>query len=461
MERLTPLAAAFLEAEDVDPRASLAIGSLVLFEGPPPAFDDVVATFRGRLPLVPRYRQVVRTDPLRLGAPYWADAPDFDLRRHVRYADLPATPTREHVEDFVSRVMTRRMERRHPLWECWFVEGLDDGRWGLMSKIHHCLADGVSGSEIYKLILDLSPTPEPHEPDDWTPRHEVGPVTDSARAARDSLTATAPLWSTLGGVVTQPRKLARRTLRSVQGLATLAEAVRPVAASSLTGPLDGRRRYAWADVPLQDLKDVRRHFGTTVNDVALAAVSGGFRRLLLHRGEEPTAQAVRSLVPVSTRAPGTESVTDNQVSLMLPYLPVEIEDPGARLEEVHERVGRRRARHEPEGGTALTSAAQVTPYGPLSWWIRAGFALPQRQITTVTTNIPGPDFPLYALGRRGLQILPYVCIADRVRIGIAMFSYLGTMSFGVTGDAPTTPDLHVLTEGIEESVRELVALLPG
>lgn len=461
MERLTPLSAAFLEAEDVDPKASLAIGSLVVFEGPAPSYDEVVATIRGRLPLVPRYRQVVRTDPLRLGAPSWSDAQEFDVRRHVRDAGLPSPVSRTDLERWVSRVMTRRMDRRHPLWETWFVDGLDDGRWGLLSKIHHCLADGVSGSDIYRLVLDLSPEPAEPVPDSWRPDPAEGKVAATVSAARDAVGAPAPLWGLLGGAVRRPRSLLRRGLRTVEGLTSLAEAARPVATSSLTGPLDGRRRYVWARVDLRELKAVRRHFGVTVNDVALAAVSGGLRRLLLHRGEEPHPQAVRSLVPVSTRPRGDTSTTDNQVSLMLPYLPVDLADPVSRLEEVHERVGRRRARHEPEAGVALTTAAALTPYGPLSWWVRAGFAFPQRQISTVTTNVPGPNFPLYALGRQAVEMLPYVCIASRVRLGVAMFSYLDSMVFGVTGDAATSPDLQVLADGIEESLAELVALLPG
>lgn len=458
MDRLTPLAAAFLEAEDVDPRASLAIGSLVVFEGPAPEFDEVVDVFRGRLPLVPRYRQVVRTDRLRLGAPYWAEAPDFDLHRHVRRARLPDDPDQEAVAELVSRVMTHRMDRRRPLWECWFVEDVGDGRWGLLSKIHHCLADGISGSDIYRLVLDLSPEPVPAVPDAWEPGEVPHPLPETARGIWASLAAPAPLWDTAREALAHPRRLVRRAVRSTQGLVSLTGSLSPVEATSLTGPLDGRRRYTWLQLDLPTIKRVRRHFQVTVNDVALAAVTGGFRRLLLHRGEEAGARAIRSLVPVSTRPPGTESVTDNQVSLILPYLPVDVADPAERLRAVHERVGNLRARHEPEAGVVLTSAAELAPYAPVSWGMRAGFLLPQRQITTVTTNVPGPGFPLYALGRRAVGMLPYVPIADRVRLGIAMFSYLDTLAVGITGDAPTTADIDVLADGISGSLEELVEL---
>ena len=170
----------------------------------------------------------------------------------------------------------------------------------------------------------------------------------------------------------------------------MASALRPVQRTSLTGPLEGSRRYTWTDISLGDVRIVRKSYGVTVNDVALAAVSGGFRLLLMSRGEEPDAHALRSLVPVSTREPGAESIPDNRVSLMLPYLPVDLADPVERLRAVHERVRGLRARHEPEAGGSLTTAAELAPFPPISWGIRLGMRLPQRQVATVTTNVPGP-----------------------------------------------------------------------
>jgi diacylglycerol O-acyltransferase len=190
-------------------------------------------------------------------------------------------------------------------------------------------------------------------------------------------------------------------------------------------------------------------------------VSGGFRLLLASRGEEPTAHALRSLVPVSTRAPGTESIVDNRVSLMLPWLPVEVADPVARLMAVRDRILDLRAGHEPEAGGSVTAAAELAPYAPVSWGIRLGLRLPQRHVATVTTNVPGPRTTLYALGREAVAMLPYVPIADRVRIGVAMFSYRDTLTFGITGDYDTAPDLQVLADGIAASLAELVSTPAG
>lgn len=457
MERLTPLATAFLDAEDVDPRASLAIGSMAVFDGPAPSFEEFVDHVAGRLPLIPRYRQKVRTVPFGLAAPEWVDDPDFDIRWHVRNTALPAPGGPEEIGRLMSRVMSQRMDRDRPLWEYWFCEGLADGRWGLLSKLHHSLADGVSGTDIYQLVLDPTPTPRPAVPDTWTPAEPPSATSMAARAAWGL--ATSPLTAFRAGVASlaDPRRLARTSRETARGLLTMVPALRPVEPTSLMGPLEGSRRYTWTDVSLEDVRVVRRRYGVTVNDVALAAVSGGFRQLLVSRGEEPSAHALRSLVPVSTREPGTESITDNRVSLMLPYLPVELDDPVERLMAVRERIRDLRAGHEPEAGGTVTAAAELAPFPTVAWGIRLGLRLPQRHIATVTTNVPGPRTTLYGLGREAQAMLPYVPIADRVRIGVAMFSYRDTLTFGITGDYDMARDLPVLADGISSCLAELVA----
>ena len=457
MDRLTPLAASFLEAEDVDASASLAIGSFAVFEGPAPDFEDFLQTIQGRLPLVPRYRQRLRRVPFDLVAPAWVDDPDFDIRWHVRDTALPAPGGRGEIERLLSRVMSHRMDRNRPLWEYWFCEGLADGRWGLLSKLHHSMVDGVSGSDLYHLLLDPSPSPGPAVPDSWVPTRPSSVAAFTARAVLELAQSPVNVVQAATRAVAIPGQLFRTAAASAQGLLNLAGAARPVHPTSLTGHLDGSRRYAWTDVSLADIRNVRQEYAVTVNDVALAAVTGGFRRLLLSRGEIPDAHAVRSLVPVSARAPGEESIPDNRVTLMLPYLPVEMADPVERLNAVHERIKALRAGHEPEAGRSLTTLAEYGPFAPVSWGIRLGMRFPQRQIATVTTNVPGPRDTLYALGRELQELLPYVPIADRVRIGVAIYSYRDALTFGLTGDYDTVPDLHVLADGIADSMDELVS----
>jgi diacylglycerol O-acyltransferase len=456
VDRLTPLAAAFLEAEDADRAASLAIGSFAIFEGPAPAFDDFVEVIAGRLPLIPRYRQKVRHVPFDLAAPAWVDDPRFDLRWHVRNTALPAPGGPGEIGRLMSRVMTRRMDRSRPLWEYWFCEGLADGRWALLSKIHHSMVDGVSGTDLYRLILDPTPEPGTPVPDGWQPESPLGPVAFTAQAVWQLVTSPVAVTRTVARSLAAPRRVVRLTCETARGALALTGAVRPVHDTTLTGPLSGSRRYTWTDVPLADIRKVREAEGVTLNDVALAAVTGGFRRLLLARGERPDAHALRSLVPVSTREPGEESIPDNRVSLMLPFLPVDLPRPSDRLAAIRSRVGALRNQHEPEAGRALTTAAEHGVFPPVSFGMRTAFHLPQRQIATVTTNVPGPRQTLYALGRPAVAMLPYVPIADRVRIGIAMFSYRDTLTFGITGDYDTAPDLHVLADGIAESLAEMV-----
>lgn len=456
MDRLTPLAASFLEAEDVDAGASLAIGSLAIFEGPAPDFEEFVASIRGRLPLIPRYRQKVRRVAFDLAAPAWVDDPDFDLGQHLHRAALPSPGGRYEIEQLFSHVMTERMDRSRPLWEYWLCEGLPHGRWALLSKIHHSVVDGVSGTDLYRLVLDPSPTPRDPVPDEWTPATPSSELTFTASALLEL--ASSPIEALRGAAsaLRSPRRLIRTAAATAQGVWDLTLAARPVHQTSLTGALDGSRRYAWTGASLEDIRAVRAAHGVSVNDVALAAVTGGFRTLLQSRGEKPDPHALRSLVPVSTRAPGEEAIPDNRVSLMLPFLPIDVADPVERLELVHRRIRELRDTHEPEAGDSVTSLAELGPFPAVAEAIKLGLRLPQRQVATVTTNVPGPRDTLFALGRELQELLPYVPIADRVRIGVAIFSYRDTLTFGLTADFAAVPDLDVLAAAIGASMEELV-----
>ncbi|MEP7178512.1 MAG: wax ester/triacylglycerol synthase family O-acyltransferase, partial [Pseudonocardiales bacterium] len=447
MQRLTPLAAAFLEAEDEDSQASLAIGSLAIFEGPPPPFEDFVRSIEARLPLIPRYRQKLRTVPFDLTPPAWVEDPDFDLEWHIRHTAVPAPGGPDEIGRLLSRVMTQRMDRSRPLWEYWLCEGLSDGKWGLLSKLHHSMVDGVSGTDLYRLVLDADPNAElPVVVDDRRVEPTQSTVSFVGRAMWDSARTPALGARALLRAFASPRRLVARTGQTAKGLVALSGALRPAERSSLTGPLDGSRRYAWTSVPMSDIRAVRHRFGVTVNDVSLAAITGGFRQLLLSRGETPTAHTLRSLVPVSTRQPGQESIPDNRVSLMLPYLPVELTDAESRLRAVQAAIRALRSSGEPVAGDSLTTAAEYSIFAPVSLAMRASMHVPQRQISTVTTSVPGPRMPLYALGRQMLEVLPYVPIADRVRIGVAMFSYCDTLTFAVTADFHSVPDIQKLVD---------------
>jgi len=456
MDRLNPLDAVFVDAEDADPHVSMAIASIAVFEGPAPSHEEFLAHLAGRLVRVPRYRQKLRTVPFRLGRPVWVDDPDFDLRYHVRRTALPAPGGDRELADLMARVMSQRLDRDHPLWEYWVAEGLADGHWALISKVHHCFVDGVSGTDLYRVIFDLSPEGSPPAFDERTVQPEPSPVELAVQAALDTVVLPAQEALELRGAVADPQAAIQQAGDMVRALAKLSPALRPATGSSLSGHIGRQRRYTWARASLDDVKTIKRALGGTVNDVVLAAISGGYRALLLARGEEPGPHMVRSLVPVSVRAPGEENLYDNRVSAILADLPVHIADPVERLTAVQAELQALKTSNEAMLGQALTSLGRYTLFPFASWWVRLGFGLPQRDIVTVTTNVPGPQQPLYGMGRRIVEIIPYVPIATTLRTGVSIFTYCGHVTFGITGDFAANPDLDVLARGIEDGMAELL-----
>jgi len=462
MDRLNPIDAQFIDAEDKDENASMAIASIAVFEGPAPSYDDFLAALARRLPLVPLYRRKLRTVPLRLGPPVWVDDPNFDLRYHIRQTALPAPGGDEQLCNLMARVMAQRLDRDYPLWEYWLVEGLAQGRWALICKMHHCMVDGISGTDMYRVIFDTSPSPEP-EPQPYGIAASSQPAASEPAAlelaVQAALDAAVLPWrqgAALQTALADPLVALRQVADTVRGLVKMAGALRPAADSSLTGPIGQQRRYACARASLADVKTIRRALGGTVNDVVLAAISSAFRTLLIARGEQPEARMVPSLVPVSVRGPGEEDIYDNRMTVMLASLPVDVADPADRLAAVRAELETLKTSKEGMVGQGLVTLGRYAPFPVASLSTRIVYGLPQREIVTVTTNVPGPRRPLYGLGRRLVEIIPYVPIAATLRTGIAVFSYCGDLTFGITGDYATTPDLDVLARGIESGISELL-----
>ena len=457
MDRLNPLDAQFIDAEDENRHTSMAIASIAVFEGPAPSYDELLTSLAGRLPLVPRYRQKLRTVPLRLGRPVWVDDPNFDIRYHVRRTALPKPGGDQQISNLMARVMSQRLDRDYPLWEYWLVEGLAHGRWAMISKIHHCMVDGISGTDLYRVIFDLSADPAPPAvAGDRAVAGEPSSAWLAAQAAMDIVMLPVREASVLSDAVTHPRRALQQAADTVRAIAKLAPAVWPGPGTSLSGPTGGHRRYTWARASLEDIKTIKRELGGTVNDVFLAAISGGFRALLLSRGERPASHMVPSLVPVSVRAPGEESIYENRVSAVLAHLPVHVEDPVQRLAAVQAELAALKTSKESKVGEALVSLGRYTPYPVFSRGVRLAYRLHQHELVTVTTNVPGPRLPLYAMGRKLVEILPYVPIATTMRTGISIFTYCDDVTFGITGDYGTNPDLDVLASGIEDGVSELL-----
>jgi diacylglycerol O-acyltransferase / wax synthase len=319
------------------------------------------------------------------------------------------------------------------------------------------MVDGVSGTDLYGVVLDPTPTPRPPAPDDWLPEPEPTNLGLTTRALAGLAANPITQVRAATGALRRPGVLLGRTRDTARGLAALSGALVPARRSALTGPLTTARRFAVARGRVADVSAVRKQHGGTFNDVVLTAVAGGFRRLLLETGEEPADRTVRALVPVSTRLAGQQSIRDNRVSLMLADLPVDVADPVERLRATREHLEHLKAVHEAEAGAAVTGLAALGPFPLVATQVRVAAHLAQRSIVTTTTNVPGPREPLYGLGRRLLEIIPYVPIASRVRTGVAILTYCDRLAIGVTGDYEFAPDVEILARGIEDDLSALAA----
>jgi diacylglycerol O-acyltransferase / wax synthase len=455
-----PLDASFLYLEDGI--THLHIAACSIFAGPAPPYLEVVAAIGNKLDRVPRYRQVVRFVPLQLGRPVWVDDPHFNLEYHVRHTALPAPGGHRELRHLMGRLMSQELDRRRPLWEAWVVEGLEDGRWALITKIHHCMADGVSGNELHAVVLDRDPLVHQTPNGTWKPER---PPSDG-RLVADALVSLArspyEQLRALQHVLRSPRRSLGQLREFAGGVASFAQGLVPTEPNSLSGSIGPHRRWTWACTRLDDLKQVRRRFGGTVNDVILTVIASGLRDVLIARGEPVGRIKVRTLVPVSTRRQDEHGTYNNRVSAMLAELPVALDDPVERLATMSKHMQTLKASHETEAGESLTALGQQAPFVAIAAAERAVIRIlrsrPQHSVNTVTTNVPGPQYPLYLAGREMLEYLPFVPIAPGVRVGVAIVSYNGKVAFGITGDYDSVPDIDVLAAGIESSVAELVKL---
>jgi diacylglycerol O-acyltransferase / wax synthase len=451
MDQLSTLDAGFLMAEDSDRHVSLAIGGIAIVEGAAPDYGQFKSLLAERIRAIPRCTQVLRSQPFDVSPPKWVDDPDFNLARHVRRIAVPRPGDDSELFRVVARVLERRIDRDRPLWECWVIEGLKGNRWAMLMKVHHCMADGVSAARILARLCDDidGETFAPAAPARGAiaTRPHLRPVPDPpARNPAENL------WRATA-------RLTKAATRTVGGVAEIAAGViRPAAGSSLVGSVTGMRRYHAVRVPLTDIEQICRKFDVTVNDVALAAITQGFRAVLLDRGEEPRPDSLRTLVPVSVRQPGSPDAPGNRISLLLPYLPVDQHDPVQQLRTVHSRLSRAKGGGQRQAGSTLMSAANYVPYVLSSWLIRLLTRLPQRGVVTLATNVRGPRRRLQMMGHNVQRILPIPPIALRLRTGVAVLSYTDDLVFGITADYDAAPDVEQLAAGIEKAVARLEAL---
>jgi diacylglycerol O-acyltransferase len=458
VERLSALDSSFLHVEDGV--THMHIASCAVFEGPPPQYEEVVGLLSAKLPRLPRYRQRVRSTPGEVGRPVWIDDPSFDVTDHVRQVTLPQLHRDDELENLMAGLMGVELPRDRPLWEMWMVDGLSMGRWALISKVHHCMVDGVAGTDLMISLLDVERAPaEPPAASPWTPGVQPTSLHLTLGALFDLLHLSAAQLRALAGVIRMPREALGAIVDAVQGSAVLGRELLPAGGLSIEGSIGPHRRWAVGRVELADVKAIGRELGGTVNDVVLTAVSSAFRDLLIARGECVDGVTLRSLVPVSLRA-ADDHTANNQVGAMIVELAIDVADPVQRFELMRQRMEDAKASHQEEATAALNVLVAHTPPMLEAIGLHASsFAqrvVPQRSVHTVTTNVPGPQFPLFALGRELLEYLPFVPLAQGVRIGIAVTSYNGQVRFGVTGDYETVPEVAWFCGRIESAVAELL-----
>src|SRR5690349_16913415 len=460
LDRLSSIDASFLHQEG--PTSHMHIGGVLVFEGPPPDFNDYLDHVRGRLHLVPRYRQKLTTPPLETGRPLWVDDPDFNLEYHVRHTALPSTGTEQQLFLLAGRIASQPLDRSKPLWENWLIEGLEGDRFALISKTHHALVDGVSGVDLASVLLDLERTPRRSADDlePWQPKPEPSPAELVAAGVRGMVNVAGEMMSRALGAASHPGTSLGVIRDAAEGVGEIVWAgLNPAPETPLNVEIGPHRRYAVVRHQLDDYKTVKNAFGGTVNDVVLTVVSGALARWLNARGVRTEGLEMRALVPVSVRNESHRGTLGNQLAAMRGPLPVYIRDPVARLRFVRRAMDGLKESKQAVGAATLAAVNNLAPPTILAQASRLQFST--RLFNLLVTNIPGPQFPLYVLGRRLQDLFPVAFLPSRQALAVAIMSYDGGIDFGLLADYDALPDLDVIVAGIAGSLEELLAAARG
>jgi diacylglycerol O-acyltransferase len=446
--RLSPLDSSFLQVES--PTAHMHVGWAALLDPPEdrrPTFSQLRDHIATRMCRAPRYRQKLAPVPLGINDPLWIDDTDFEIRRHVRHS------TASDIKRVIDGVMSTPLDRRYPVWEMWIADDLADGRIGLVGKAHHCMVDGIAAVELAALLLDPTPEPPPPEADGWDPRPApgrwsllAGGVRDRARDGLDLLRLPARLATSPGRVL----DLARDGERAARALASSFNP--PAPASMLNRPNSTMRHLALLGRPLEDFKQIKKGFRTTLNDVVLASAAGGMRRFVTRHGEEPSR--LKTMVPVNVRNGGGASDLGNKISFVFVELPCDEPDPVRRLLDIHATMSDRKQAGEPEGAD---SALKLVGYAPhqLQNVVSRLVASPRTYNLTVS-NIPGPRDPLFMLGCELKEVYPVVPLSDRHAVSIGITTIRDGAYFGIYADRESLPDAELLAQDIDISIDELL-----
>lgn len=462
-ERLTALDNSFLILEG--PNAYMHVASTMVFEAGPLRREDggvdaeaLKRLIGASLHRIPRYRQKLAWIPLQ-NHPVWIDDDRFHLDYHVRHAGLPRPGSDEQLKRLSARIMQQHLDRDRPLWEIWVVEGLDKERFALVSKVHHCMVDGISGVDLMKVLM--SPTPAPPPSGEEAPRFLPRPAPSPLELLRHELERflLLPFHAVrdVRGFVREAEDARREVLVHLRAAAeTLGSGVRSASPTPLNQPIGPHRRFDWMTMDIAEVKAVRRALGGSLNDVVLAVVTGAVQRFLVRRGVRARDLDFRVMAPVSVRARDESGTLGNRVSAWLIPLPLDESDPRERLRRIAERTVELKDARSAVGAEILTQVAEWTPSNLL--------ALGARNVTRllpfnlVVTNVPGPQFPMYMAGARMVEVFPHVPLAGNLGLGIALMSYDGRIHWGFNADYEVVPDLEAFVADTRDALAELLRI---
>jgi diacylglycerol O-acyltransferase len=435
------------------------VGGMTILEGPPPSIEDFLEQIRQRLHLVPRYRHKLAHTAIDSGRPVWVDDPSFSLEYHVRHTALPPPGGWEQLCDLTARIFSQSLDRSKPLWEMWLIEGLQDDRCALISKTHHALIDGISGVDLATVLFDVSPEPAPvrHSGRAWQPHREPGTVELLLTGLKAAMRAGVELAGGTIDAITHPEHALARAREAAEGIGEIIWAgLNPAPATPLNVDIGPHRRYIGVASRLEDFKLIKNAFGGTVNDVVLAVVTGALRSFLISHGVRTEGMEMRALVPVSVRAQNEHHQLGNRIVVMRGPLPVYIADPLARLRFVKHAMDGLKESKQALGAEVIAGVQNFAPPTILAQASRLNFST--RLFNLIVTNVPGPQFPLYVLGREMLAAYPVAFLPQHHALAIAIMSYNGQMNFGLLGDFDALPDIDSIGQSISEELSLLVSL---
>jgi diacylglycerol O-acyltransferase / wax synthase len=455
LDRLTAVDASFLTNESSS--SHMHVGAILIFEGPPPKYTDLVEHVRSRLPLVPRFRQKLVVPPLEAGRPLWADDVNFNLTYHIRHTALPDPGGEEQLKQLAGRIFSQQLDRSKPLWELWLAQNLERDRFAILTKTHHAMVDGISGVDIGTVLFDLERDAKLMQlEDDWVPQPEPGTAELVARGIADAVAAPIKLAERAVDGVRNPETTARKAVEALEGVGEIVSAFAdPAPDIPLNEQIGPHRRYVWARSELAAFKQIKDALGGTVNDVVLAVVTGALRRWLHERGIRTEGLELRALVPVSVRGEDERGNLGNRIALMRGPLPVYIEDPVRRLRTVSDAMAGLKRSKQALGAEVISRFNDFAPPTILAQAARINFST--RLFNLIVTNVPGPQMPLYVLGRELEEVFPVAFLPQNHGLAVAIMSYNGKVGFGLLADYDSMADIEVVSNGLNESLAELEA----